>query len=192
LAERTRKMKQISVYASRVLIQEHTDSKKKTDSGIIVPDTVKMTDTTGFHKYITTGTVLNVGHNCGFATVGDTVLFNEKDSAEIELDEKHYRIIRDAAIVLKYKEEEITAINTDRVLIEVDPMDKITKSGIIIPENANHEPTTGTVILVGKDCEEIKSNDRVLFGKSAGLYLEFRGKSYLCVRELDVIAELTE
>lgn len=48
----------------------------------------------------------------------------------------------------------------DRVLILPDPKKTETPSGILLPENKNERPLTGTVI-VGNS--EVKEGDRVLF-----------------------------
>lgn len=183
-------MKQIKVINRRVLVKEHAESKKKTESGLFIPDTVRMTDNTGLQKHITTGTVLSKGAKATFCQENDSILFARQDACEAEFnDEKHYLIL-DPQVVLKFNAEGITEINTDRVLIDVDPMEKITKSGIIIPASANYEPTTGTAIRVGSDCMEIKEGSRVLFGKAAGQDVEFQGKKYLSIREADITANI--
>jgi co-chaperonin GroES (HSP10) len=160
-------MKIVSVNGDRVLIKEQEDSKKTTGGGIIVPDSVKLTEATGLQKHITTGTVIRLGQDCSSFKEGESVLFAIADSALIEYGEIQYRVIRESALVFAFEGDKITRLNTDRVLIEADPMDKVTKTGLLIPENATYEPTTGTVLWIGDKCKEFKVGYRVLFGKAA-------------------------
>lgn len=183
-------MARLRVTGNRVLIKEHKTSKKKTESGIIVPDNITMKESTGLQKNITTGTVLSAGAEARFAKNGEDVLFSISDAVEIEFENESYLIIRDNQITLKYLGEEIVGLNTDRVLVQANPMDKITASGIIIPENVNYEPSSGTVLLSGPECKELKTNMKVIFGKGAGMPFEFCGKEYVCIREADVVAVL--
>lgn len=66
----------------------------------------------------------------------------------------------------------------NRVLLIADPKKTETTSGILLPENKNERPITGTVV-VGND--EVKEGDRVLFSLFALDEVEIDGKNYCVV-----------
>jgi chaperonin GroES len=80
----------------------------------------------------------------------------------------------------------------DRVLIEPSESETKTASGIIIPDSAKEKPQKGTVIAVGKGTKDepmtVKVGDVVLYGKYAGTELNLEGKTYLMMRENDILA----
>ena len=87
----------------------------------------------------------------------------------------------------------------DRILVkrEEDSEEKI--GGIIIPDTAKEKPQRGKVVAVGngKVTEEgkrvpldVKSGDRILFGKYSGNEVKIDGDDYLILREEDVLAIL--
>lgn len=80
----------------------------------------------------------------------------------------------------------------DRVLIEPMEAETKTASGIIIPDSAKEKPQKGKVVAVGNGSKDqpltVKEGDIVLYGKYAGTELTHEGKSYLIMRESDVLA----
>lgn len=88
----------------------------------------------------------------------------------------------------------------DRVLIITDPVDKVTSSGIIIPEIAIGKPQRGTIVAIGPgkykpDTGELidmntKVGDHVLYGKHSGTEITLEGVEYLLMREPDIFAIL--
>jgi chaperonin GroES len=80
----------------------------------------------------------------------------------------------------------------DRVLIEPDAAEEKTAAGIIIPDTAKEKPQKGTVVAVGAGKKDepmtVKTGDTVLYGKYAGTELTLGGKSYLIMRESDIVA----
>ncbi|MDE5812029.1 MAG: co-chaperone GroES [Muribaculaceae bacterium] len=80
----------------------------------------------------------------------------------------------------------------DRVLIEPTAAEEVTVSGIIIPDSAKEKPLKGTVIATGNGTKDeemvVKQGDIVLYGKYAGTEIEFDGKSYLIMRQSDILA----
>lgn len=82
----------------------------------------------------------------------------------------------------------------DRVLIEPAAAETTTASGIIIPDTAQEKPQKGTVVAVGPGTKEnpvtLKVGNVVLYGKYAGTEIKEGGKSYLIMRESDVLATL--
>ena len=82
----------------------------------------------------------------------------------------------------------------DRVLIEPAPAETTTASGIIIPDTAQEKPQKGKVVAVGAGTIEnpitVKVGDTVLYGKYAGTELKLEGKTYLIMRENDLLGIL--
>ncbi len=82
----------------------------------------------------------------------------------------------------------------DRVLIEPSAAETKTSSGIIIPDTAQEKPQKGTVVAVGAGTKDnpvtLKVGDIVLYGKYAGTEIKEEGKTYLIMRESDVLATL--
>lgn len=85
----------------------------------------------------------------------------------------------------------------DRVLIERVDADKVTASGIVIPDTAAEKAEQGTVLAVGNGKHDAHGNlvaltvqpgDRVLFGKFAGQTVKVDGKEFLVVREEEILA----
>ena len=82
----------------------------------------------------------------------------------------------------------------DRVIVEPSTIESKTKAGIIIPDTAKEKPVKGKVIAVGSGSKEepmtVKVNDIVLYGKHAGSSIEIEGKSYLIMKESEILVIL--
>lgn len=80
-----------------------------------------------------------------------------------------------------------------QILVEPDPTQEKTDSGIIIPEQAKEKekPNRGTVMAVGEKIENIKPGDRILFGKFAGTEVVTEEKKMLIMKYQDVFAILS-
>lgn len=80
----------------------------------------------------------------------------------------------------------------DRILIQANPAEEKTASGIIIPDTAKEKPQRGKVVAVGDGKKDepltVKVGDEVLYGKYAGTEITVEGKEYLIMRESDVFA----
>ncbi len=84
----------------------------------------------------------------------------------------------------------------DRVLIRrVEPEQK-TSGGIIIPDTAKEKPTEGEVVATGpgsrdKDGKlhplDVKTGDRVLFGKWSGSEVKLDGEDLMIMKESDIL-----
>jgi chaperonin GroES len=84
----------------------------------------------------------------------------------------------------------------DRVIVKRVQEEEKTKGGIIIPDSAKEKPVEGEVLAVGngKVLEDgsvrkldIKTGDRVLFGKYAGTEIKLEGEDHLILREDDIL-----
>ncbi len=87
----------------------------------------------------------------------------------------------------------------DRILVERIEEQEVKRGGIIIPDTAKEKPQEGKVIAVGTGkvndegkrlALDVKSGDRILFGKYSGSEVKLDDKEYLILREEDVLAIL--
>jgi len=85
----------------------------------------------------------------------------------------------------------------DRILVRRMPEEEKTAGGLFIPDTAKEKPQRGEIVATGKgriteDGKvlplEVKSGDRVLFGKFSGNELKLNGEELLMMREEDVLA----
>ena len=80
----------------------------------------------------------------------------------------------------------------DRVLVEPEPAEEKTASGIFIPDSAKEKPQRGKIVAVGNGKVDepmtVVVGDTVLYGKYSGTELSVEGKDYLIMRESDIYA----
>ena len=84
----------------------------------------------------------------------------------------------------------------DRILVQRIAEEDKTKGGIIIPDTAKEKPQEGEVIAVGPGGRDesgklipidIKTGDRVLFGKWSGTEVKIDGQELLIMKESDIM-----
>ncbi len=84
----------------------------------------------------------------------------------------------------------------DRVVIRRVDEEARTKGGIIIPDSAKEKPQEGEVIAVGPGARDdegqripmnVKSGDRILFGKWSGSEIKLDGEDLLIMKESDIL-----
>ncbi|MCF6157929.1 MAG: co-chaperone GroES [wastewater metagenome] len=87
----------------------------------------------------------------------------------------------------------------DRVVIEPIEAEEKTAGGIVLPDTAKEKPMQGKVVAIGegrmlesgKRAEIlVKNGDKVLYGKYAGTEVTLDGKTYLVMRESDILAKI--
>jgi chaperonin GroES len=87
----------------------------------------------------------------------------------------------------------------DRILIKRQEEKETRKVCIIIPDSAKEKPQEGKVIAVGngkvndegkKIALDVKTGDRILFGKYSGSEVTLDNEEYLILREEDVLCIL--
>ncbi|MFQ5520848.1 MAG: co-chaperone GroES, partial [Candidatus Methylomirabilia bacterium] len=80
----------------------------------------------------------------------------------------------------------------DRVLVKRVEEEEVRRGGIIIPDTAKEKPQEGKVVAVGNGkllengqrvALDVKSGDRVLFGRYAGSEVKIEDEEYLILRE---------
>ena len=84
----------------------------------------------------------------------------------------------------------------DRVLVRRITAEEKTSGGIIIPDTAKEKPQEGEVLAVGAGTVndkgdlralDVKSGDRILFGKWSGTEVKIDGEELLIMKESDVM-----
>jgi chaperonin GroES len=87
----------------------------------------------------------------------------------------------------------------DRVLVRRVEEEEKTKGGIIIPDSAKEKPQEGEVIAIGPGARDdsgkiqpldVKSGDRILFGKWSGTEVKLDGEDLLIMKESDILGVL--
>ena len=77
-------------------------------------------------------------------------------------------------------------------MIKQVEQEEVTKSGIVLPGTASKEkPITGEVIAVGKDVEDVKAGDKVIFEKYTGTEVKDGDDSFL-ILDIDNVLAITE
>ena len=79
-----------------------------------------------------------------------------------------------------------------RVLIKQVEQEEVTKSGIVRPGTASKEkPITGEVLAVGKEVEDVKAGDKVIFEKYSGTEVKDGDDAFL-ILDIDNVLAITE
>jgi chaperonin GroES len=87
----------------------------------------------------------------------------------------------------------------DRVVVRRIDEDQKTAGGIIIPDTAAEKPQTGEIVAVGPGARgddgkveplDVKSGDKVLFGKWSGTEVKLDGDELLIMKESDIMGVL--
>ena len=88
----------------------------------------------------------------------------------------------------------------DRVVVSRIENDTKTAGGIIIPESAAEKPQQGKVVAVGPGARgddgkitalDVKTGDKVLFGKWSGTEVKIDGEELLIMKEADIMGVLS-
>ena len=89
----------------------------------------------------------------------------------------------------------------DRVVVKRIDAEQKSAGGIIIPDTAQEKPQQGEVIAVGPGGRDesgklipidVKTGDRVLFGKWSGTEVKIDGEELLIMKESDIMGVLVE
>jgi chaperonin GroES len=84
----------------------------------------------------------------------------------------------------------------DRVVVRRVTAEEKTAGGIIIPDTAQEKPMEGLVVAAGAGARneagqlvplDVKSGDRVLFGKWSGTEVKLDGEDLLIMKESDIM-----
>ena len=89
----------------------------------------------------------------------------------------------------------------DRIAVRRVAQDEKTAGGIIIPDTAQEKPSEGVVVSVGSGARskdgtivplEVKSGDKVLFGKWSGTETTIQGDELLIMQESDIMGIISK
>lgn len=84
----------------------------------------------------------------------------------------------------------------DRVIVKPLEQKEVKKGGIIIPDTAKEKPQEGEIYAVGKGRTtedgklvpmEVKTGDKILYGKYSGTEVKINDEEYLIMREEDIL-----
>jgi chaperonin GroES len=85
----------------------------------------------------------------------------------------------------------------DRLIVKrIEEQESRSAGGIIIPDSAKEKPQEGKVLAVGKGKKnddgkiiplDVKTGDRILFGKYSGSEIKVEGEECLILREDEVL-----
>ena len=84
----------------------------------------------------------------------------------------------------------------DRVLLRRVEQEEKTRGGIFIPDTAQEKPMEGEIVAIGPGSRgedgklqplDVKTGDRVLFGKWSGTEVKIDGEDLLIMKESDVM-----
>lgn len=78
----------------------------------------------------------------------------------------------------------------DRVVLEQLELEEKTKSGIILPQDAQEKPKMAKVLAVGKDVKDVKVGDKVLYKSYGPDDVKVDGKEYMIAKEEDILATI--
>ena len=85
----------------------------------------------------------------------------------------------------------------DRIVVRPLEAEGKTKSGLVLPDTAKEKPQEGKVLSVGSGRLmddgtvkklEVRTGDKVLYGRYSGTEIRLEGEDYLILREDDVLA----
>ena len=85
----------------------------------------------------------------------------------------------------------------DRIIIKQLEAQEKTKSGLVLPDSAKEKPQEGKVLAVGSGkllddgavkSLEVKTGDKILYGKYSGTEVRIQEEDYVILREEDVLA----
>ena len=88
----------------------------------------------------------------------------------------------------------------DRVVLKQLEAEETTKSGIVLPGNAQEKPQQAEIIAVGpggivdgKEVEmQVAVGDIVIYSKYAGTEVKLDGEEFIVVRQNDIVAKVVD
>ena len=158
------------------MIEEDHQKIKITRKGLFIPDNA-------VSMRINTGKIITIGNGCKHAKPQMHVMFGHHSGTDLTIKGQQVLIMRETDLLF-----ELATMKPfeDRVLIEQDKMPEKIKS-IYVPDSTKEELQTGTIISAN---EEYVPGMRVMFGKYAGMKIEYQQQQILILRALDIVAIL--
>ena len=90
---------------------------------------------------------------------------------------------------------------SDRIILKTLSAEETTAGGIVLPDTAKEKPQEGEVIAVGPGARDetgkiqpldVKTGNRVLFGKWSGTEVRIDGEDLLIMKESDIMGIIEE
>lgn len=163
--------------------------ERHTATGLTIPDTVNLK--------ASTGTVLRSGARCTEVKDGMRIFYNKTSGTELTINGQKVLIMREPEVMFDIETMkpfgDRLLVTPEEYRVELkDGMRSIkTDSGLfVLAESLEEAPQCGRIAQVGPKCEEATPEVVILFGRYAGLKLDFEGKRFICLREGDVVAIL--
>ena len=88
----------------------------------------------------------------------------------------------------------------DRILVKRAAAEEKTKSGIIIPDNAQEKPVEAVVVAIGNGKRldngeiakpEVKPGDRIMLAKYVGTEITLDGQEHLVLKQDEILCVVT-
>ena len=84
----------------------------------------------------------------------------------------------------------------DRVVLKQIAAEETTKSGIVLPGQAQEKPQQAEIVAVGPGgvidgkevAMQVKAGDKVIYSKYAGTDVKLDGEEYIIVKQNDILA----
>ena len=89
----------------------------------------------------------------------------------------------------------------DRILVEPQDAEQVTKSGLVIPDTAKEKPQEGKVVATGPGRIDDNGNrvpldvavdDVIIFSKYGGTEVKYDGREYLLLNARDILAVVSK
>lgn len=77
------------------------------------------------------------------------------------------------------------------ICVEIDPSEHTTSSGLVV-QGPTEDVRRGKVAVTGSAAEIVKEGDLILFQKFGGVSAEFEGKTYIIIKDTDVLAVIRD
>ena len=87
----------------------------------------------------------------------------------------------------------------DRIVVQTAEAEQTTASGLVIPDTAKEKPQEGEVVAIGTGTRaengtitplDVKTGDKILFGKWSGTEVKIDGDDLIIMKESDVLGVL--
>lgn len=75
----------------------------------------------------------------------------------------------------------------DRVVAVREEAETKTASGLYLPDNAKEKPVLAKVGAIGKDVQDVKVGDKILYKEYSTTEIKIDGTEYLIVKEEDIL-----
>lgn len=135
------------------------------------------------------GTVLQTGKSSqAKIEVGDLVILDSTKITVITVDDKEYICVDSISLIGKVKAGEIFPLGK-RILVKRQESD--THMGeLMLSDSSLTKKSTGTVLSIGEDIEELLPGDFVIFDKYGETSVFFEDEEYVVISPETVIAKI--